>query len=88
MNKKPSGYKIKHSKTGLYLKSIYRWTNSGKVWLRKGDMLRAIREWLSAASAEYKLTVLEDCVNWEIIELYEVTGTSVLYELDRLYPSE
>lgn len=89
--KKVLGYKIRHTKTNLYLASVSqkRWTKVGKTWPRKGDVVRAINSGLktlrkySWKKDEY-LKALDDIALWEVVELKESGSHSALFLLDKL----
>jgi len=85
------GYKVRHTKTKLFLSSLSRgkWTNVGKTWPRKGDAVRAINHGLkflreTAWRADQYDEVLEDLPFWEIVELKESSSYSALFILDKL----
>ena len=86
------GYKVRHSKTNLYLSSVSKnkWTTVGKTWPRKGDVVRAINSGLKSGAYRHRRSglvtddILDDIVNWDIIELKETNKYSALFLLDRL----
>lgn len=85
------GYKVRHTKTKLYLSSLGRgrWTKVGKTWPRKGDAVRAINNGLkhlkssSWKQEEYNL-VIDDLPLWEFVELKESDSYSALFLIDKL----
>ena len=87
------GYKIRHTKTGLYLSSLSKnkWTKIGKTWPRKGDAVRAINlgvkknRKFSFLKKEYD-KILDDIPYWELVELSESSCYSALFLLDKLKP--
>jgi hypothetical protein len=85
--KKVLGYKVRHTKTKMYLSSLSRgkWTKVGKTWPRKGDVVRSINNGLKRLKGrrEYD-SVLEDIPLWEIVELEEASSYSALFLLDKL----
>lgn len=85
------GYKVRHTKTKLYLSSVGRgrWTKVGKTWPRKGDAVRAINNGLkhlrsSAWKRKEYENILEDLPLWEFVELKETNSYSALFLLDKL----
>lgn len=80
------GYKVRHRDTGLYLSSLSRkkWTKIGKTWPRKGDLVRSVNNGLkylrssSLNKQSYNL-VLDDIVNWDVIELKEDSSYSIMF---------
>jgi len=89
--KKILGYKVRHSKTNLYLSSISKkkWTKIGKTWPRKGDMTRAINQGMKHFS-KYRSylneneEVIDDLANWEVVELTESSTYPVLFLIDKI----
>jgi len=89
--RKVLGYKVRHTKTKLFLSSVSRgkWTNIGKTWPRKGDAVRAINNGLKRLrdtprkAREYE-AVLEDLPLWEFVELEEALAYSALFLLDKI----
>ena len=89
--RKVLGYKVRHTKTKLFLSSVSggKWTNIGKTWPRKGDAVRAINNGLKRLRdtprkmREYE-TVLEDLPLWEFVELEETLAYSALFLLDKI----
>lgn len=85
------GYKIRHTKTKLYLSSLSasKWTKIGKTWPRKGDVTRAINSGLkrikrySWKKNEYE-NLLEDIALWEVVELKEDSSYSALFLVDKI----
>ncbi len=86
------GYKVRHSKTRLFLSSVSRkkWTKVGKTWPRRGDAVRAINQGLSffMRYRTYKQSdyeeILEDIANWELVELTESQSYPILFIVDKL----
>ena len=90
--RKVLGYKVRHTKTNLFLSSVARgkWTNIGKTWPRKGDAVRAVnnglrrlKEQLPRMRQEYD-AILEDIPLWELVELEETLAYSALFLLDKI----
>ena len=89
--KKVLGYKVRHTKTNLFLSSVSskKWTKIGKTWPRKGDVVRAINTGLkrlrkySWKKNEYD-DMLEDIALWEVVELTEESSYSALFLVDKL----
>jgi len=89
--RKVLGYKVRHTKTNLFLSSVSRgkWTKIGKTWPRKGDAVRSINNGLkrlrntSRKTQEYD-NVLEDLPLWEFVELEETLSYSALFLLDKI----
>lgn len=85
------GYKVRHTKTKLFLSSLSRgkWTKIGKTWPRRGDVVRAINNGLkriretSWKGTEYD-EVLDDMPLWEVVELKESSSYSALFMLNKL----
>lgn len=89
--RKVLGYKVRHTKTKLFLYSVSRkkWTKVGKTWPRKGDAVRAINAGLKLLrdtpyKAEEYDNVLEDLPLWEFVELEETLTYSALFLLDKI----
>lgn len=87
------GYKIRHTKTNLYLSSISRekWTKVGKTWSRKGDVVRSINNGLRYLTKrnwdqEKANRIREDLLLWEVVELRESSTHSVLFFIDKIKP--
>ncbi len=85
------GYKVRHTKTNLYLSSLSRskWTKVGKTWPRKGDVVRAINNGIkylretSWKKGVYQNTI-DDIPLWEIVELTEESTYPALFLLDKI----
>jgi len=89
--RKVLGYKVRHTKTKLFLSSLSRekWTKVGKTWPRKGDAVRAINNGLKRLrDSSYKTKryegVLEDLPLWEFVELEETLSYPALFLLDKI----
>tara|TARA_Y100000114_G_C11629982_1_gene263953 strand:+ start:144 stop:434 length:291 start_codon:yes stop_codon:yes gene_type:complete len=90
--KEQVGFKVRHTKTGLYLTNIYKnkWSKIGKVWARESDMVRSIN--MSIKNIKSKKTkysnfsndMIEDIVNWEIIMLSEKNNYPALFLLGKI----
>ena len=85
------GYKIRHTKTNLYLSSISRgkWTKVGKTWPRRGDAVRAVNNGLkylreTSWKKERYAEVLDDIPLWEVVELKESLSYSALFLLGKI----
>lgn len=91
-NAKILGYKIRHSKTKLYLSSVSKnkWTKIGKTWPRKSDVVRAINSGLKKSNSHYRRNsaafeeIVDDIANWDIVELKETGKYSALYLIDKI----
>ena len=85
------GYKVRHTKTKLYLSSIPRekWTKIGTTWSRKGDVVRSINNGLRylkkrSWDPEKIDRIKEDLLLWEVVELKEASTHSVLFLVDKI----
>lgn len=84
------GYKIRHTKTSLYLSSLSRmkWTKVGKTWPRKGDLIRSVNKGFSYlkksnwSKSDYD-SIAEEIMLWEVVELTEESSYSALFLLDK-----
>ena len=84
------GYKIRHTKTKLYLSSLARrkWTKVGKTWPRKGDLIRSVNKGLfylkksTWSKSDYD-SIAEEIMLWEVVELTETSSYSALFLLDK-----
>lgn len=88
---KPMGYKLRDSRTGLYLASGGRWTKMGKVWPRSSDAIRMINRMLKRASVKKwskdlktKDEIVDDLSNYEVVELYEKNSYPILFHADKI----
>jgi len=86
------GYKIRHLNTKLFLSSVSKnkWTKVGKTWPRKVDAIRAINKGLeyynrykNFKKEEYE-NIIDDIVNWEVVELSEVSAYPALFLIDKI----
>ena len=87
------GYKVRHSKTKLYLSSVsrMRWTKVGKTWSRKGDLVRSINNGIKRRKTFFRtkeeyVDILDDITLWEIVELSEEKAYTALFLLDKVKP--
>jgi hypothetical protein len=78
VERKILGYKIRNTKTGLYLRSGADISESrvGKIWARKGAAINAINMKISSLkenylSASYINEYKNNTLNYEIVELIE-----------------
>ena len=80
------GFKVRHINSGLYLTSVSKnkWSEVGKVWPRRCDVIRAINYGLKYSSASNRELYLHDIPNWELVELCEVSSSSCLFMLDKI----
>ena len=91
-NEKILGYKIRHSKTKLYLSSVSKkkWTKVGKTWPRRGDAIRAINQGMNYFSRyrsfkeKDREDIIDDLANWEVVELTESSTYPVLFLIDKI----
>lgn len=91
-DKKVLGYKIRHSKTNLFLSSPYKmkWTKVGKTWPRMCDVVRTIN--YGTRYYKYRIeedeksydTYINDLVNWEVVELTESNKYPIAFIMDKL----
>ena len=86
------GYKIRDPRTNLYLSSVSlnKWTKIGKTWPRRGDAIRAVNAGLRALHRMKKFNnnlaekVIDDCLNWELIELKESGSYPLTFLIDKI----
>lgn len=80
------GFKVRHTNSGLYLTSVSKnkWSEVGKVWPRRCDVVRAINYGLKHSTARGRELSLYDIPNWEFVELSEVSSSSCLFMLDKI----
>ncbi len=91
--KKQLGFKIRHTKTNLYLTNIYKnkWSKVGKIWARESDMIKSINMGIinsktkkSLYREKVDLSMLEDIINWEVVMLSEENNYPALFLLDKI----
>ena len=90
--KKILGYKVRNTKTGLFLSSVSRdkWTKIGKVWPRKSDAFRAINSGLKTLNRYRKYNgnkvekIFEEALEWELVELSEEYSKSFMFYINKL----
>jgi len=87
--KKVLGYKIRHTKTGLYLASALKggWTKIGKVWPRIEDPFRSINRRVNSSvgrSNKRYEEMIDDFPNWEMVELTEERAYPVLFLINKI----
>lgn len=81
------GYKVRNTKTGLYLSSLSRrtWTKCGKTWSRRADVFRTIRAVHSGMDLDTdRSSYFDDISNWELIELVEASSVPIIFHMDKL----
>lgn len=78
------GYKVRNTKTGLYLKSLSRmeWTKYGKIWTRKGDVFKTINA-LGLNARRDKARDFDQVSDWELVELVEFSTVPMIFFLDK-----
>jgi hypothetical protein len=84
-NKKIIGYKVRDTKTGLYLRSLSRneWTRYGKIWSRKSDVFATINA-IHIQNKIDSIKYLEPISDWELVELVEESTVPMVFFLDQI----